>query len=66
MTSEDIIKWIMAEHHEGTKAVESTLAAKQQMCSKGKSKYCTNFKRTNHTANECWEEGGGNHANALA
>jgi len=62
--SEDIVKWIVAEHCEGTRAVESALAAKQQTCLKAKSKYCTNCKRTNHTANECWEEGGGNHANA--
>jgi len=50
----------------GSKAVESALATKQQMCSKPKSKYCTNCKRKNHAANECWEEGGGNHANTLA
>jgi len=65
-TSEDIIEWFVTEHLEGMKAIESTLAAKQQMCPKAKSKYCTNCKRTNHTTNECWEEGGGNHASALA
>jgi len=64
--SEDIIKRIIAEPHEGTKAIESTLAAKQQTCPKAKSKYCTNCKRTNHTSNKCWEEGGGNHENAPA
>jgi len=56
----------VAEHCEGSKAVESALAAKQRMQSKPKSKYCTNCKRTNHATNKCWEEGGRNHANSLA
>ena len=65
-TSEDIIEWFVTEHLEGMKAIESTLAAKQQMCPKAKSKYCTNCKRTNHTSHKCWEEGGGNNANTPA
>jgi len=64
--SKDIIKWIITEHHEGTKAIDSALATKQQMRPKAKTKYCINFKRTNHTSNKCWEEGGGNHANTPA
>jgi len=41
ITSEDIIEQIVTEHHKGTRAVESALAAKQWTHSKSKSKYCT-------------------------
>jgi len=64
ITSEDIIEWIVTKHFKGMRAAESALAAKQWMHPKPKPKHCTNCKRTNHMVSECWEEGGGNHANA--
>ena len=64
ITSNDIIECIVTEHHEGAKNEEAAMLAKQKRTRKDKSKFCTNCKRRNHNATECWEEGGGNHANA--
>jgi len=65
ITSEDIIGQIIAKHCKGKRAIESALFTKQQTHTKSKSKQCTNCKRTNHTVSKWWEEGGGNHMNAL-
>ena len=59
---QDIIKWIVTEHHKGTKNEENAMSAKQKCMWKDKLKFCTNCKCKNHNAPKCWEEGP--HANA--
>ena len=64
ITSDDIIERIITEHHKGAKNEEAAMLAKQKHMQKDKSKFCMNCMHRNHNATECWEEGGGNHANA--
>ena len=44
VTSNDIIKWIVTEHCEGTKNEENAMLAKQKCTWKDKPKFCTNCK----------------------
>ena len=46
---EDIIKQIVTEQHNGTRALETALAVKQCTSPKNKLKYCTICKKMNHT-----------------
>ena len=63
VTSNDIIKWIITKHCEGTRNEENAMLAKQKHTWKDKPRFCINCKCKNHNAPECWEEGGGNHVN---